>query len=230
MGWIADIVDFFLNIDAHLREIVSDYKTWTYLFLYMVIFCETGLVITPFLPGDSLIFAAGAIAAMDGTPLNVGFLWVIICTAAIVGDTVNYWIGNKVGPRAFSREDARILKKKYLDDTQDFFERHGRITIILARFVPIIRTFAPFVAGIGSMSYGVFISYNVIGGLLWVTIFLFAGYFFGSVSFIEQNFSLVIIAIIVISVLPMFYKAYTEKRKAAAAGRALSQSETDQAE
>jgi membrane-associated protein len=210
MHWL---IDFFLHLDRHLQSFVKDYHTWTYLALFVVIFCETGLVVTPFLPGDSLIFAAGAIAALDGHPLNIFWLWLIICAAAILGDTVNYWIGHFIGPKAFGREDARILKKKYLDETHEFFEKYGGSTIILARFVPIVRTFAPFVAGVGEMSYAHFLAFNVIGGVAWVSVFVFAGYFFGNISFIKHNFSYVIIVIVLISILPMVIKAMSERRK-----------------
>jgi membrane-associated protein len=170
-------------------------------------------VVTPFLPGDSLIFAAAAIAALPSHPLNVFWLWLILCIAAILGDTVNYWIGAKIGTRAFQKEDARILKKKYLDETHRFYEKYGGATIILARFVPIVRTFAPFVAGVGEMTYIHFFAYNVIGGIAWVTLFTVAGYFFGNIDFVKHNFSYVIVAIVLISVLPLVIKAITERRK-----------------
>jgi membrane-associated protein len=164
---------------------------------------ETGLVVFPFLPGDSLLFAAGTFASPAlGSPLNIVVLWILLCAAAILGDTVNYWIGHFIGPRAFSGE-FRFLKKEYLDRTHEFYKRHGGKTIVLARFIPIIRTFAPFVAGIGEMSYGRFLSYNLSGGILWVTIFTLGGYFFGNLPFVKENFSVVVIAIIVISVMPM---------------------------
>ncbi len=210
MHWL---INFFLHLDKNLQHFVDIYHTWTYLVLFLVIFCETGLVVTPFLPGDSLLFLAGAIAAGSSHPLNVFWLWVILCAAAILGDTVNYWIGHYIGPRAFGREDARILKKKYLDETHEFYEKHGGITIILARFVPIIRTFAPFVAGVGEMTYSHFIAYNVIGGVAWVSLFTFTGYFFGNIGFIKHNFSYVILAIVLISVLPMAIKAWSDRRK-----------------
>lgn len=195
-------IDLILHLDKHLSTIIQTYGIWTYLILFLIIFMETGFVITPFLPGDSLLFAAGTFASPAlGSPLRIGVLWLLLCGAAILGDTINYWIGNYVGPRAFSGE-VRFLKKEYLDRTHEFYEKHGGKTIIIARFIPIIRTFAPFVAGIGSMSYGRFISYNIVGGVLWVTLFLFGGYFFGNLPFVQDNFSLVVIAIIVISVLP----------------------------
>ena len=186
--------------DASLNVIIENYGFWTYLILFTIIFCETGLVVTPFLPGDSLLFAAGAFAALGS--LDIKLLLILLIVAAIVGDTVNYWIGHYIGPRAFSG-NIRFLKKEYLDRTHAFYEKHGGKTIILARFIPIIRTFAPFVAGVGTMSYGHFIAYNIIGAIVWVTLFSLAGYFFGNIPTVKQNFTLVILAIIVISVLPM---------------------------
>lgn len=198
MDWLRLGVDFFLHLDQHLARITGDYGIWTYLILFVVVFCETGLVVTPFLPGDSLLFAAGAIAQTGS--LNVFWLFVLLSVAAILGDTVNYWIGHYIGPRAFSGE-YRFLRKEYLDRTHRFFERHGGKTIILARFVPIIRTFAPFVAGIGAMNYAKFILYNVVGGVAWVAMFVFAGYKLAEK--LEGRFHWIILAIIVISVLPM---------------------------
>jgi membrane-associated protein len=194
------LIDFILHIDQHLSEIIQAYGTWTYALLFLIIFLETGFVVTPFLPGDSLLFAAGTFAALGS--LNVWLLWGLLFGAAILGDTVNYWIGHTVGPRAFER-DYRFLKRSYLERTQAFYAKHGGKTIVLARFVPIIRTFAPFVAGVGTMNYGRFITYNVLGGFLWTFIFVFLGYFFGNIPFVRRNFELVILAIILISVLPM---------------------------
>jgi membrane-associated protein len=206
MEVITYLIDLFLHLDKYLSEIIQNYGVLTYLLLFAVIFMETGLVVTPFLPGDSLLFAAGTFASPAlGSSLNIGLLWVLLSAAAILGDTANYWIGHYIGPRAFSGE-VRFLKKEYLDRTHAFYEKHGGKTIILARFVPIVRTFAPFVAGVGAMTYKHFISYNVIGGLLWVTIFTLGGYFFGNLPFVKDNFSLVVIAIIVISVLPAVYE------------------------
>jgi membrane-associated protein len=210
------LIDLFLHLDEHLSTIIESYGAWTYGLLFLVIFLETGLVVTPFLPGDSLLFAAGAFAAKGS--LNVGLLFVLLSAAAIIGDTVNYWIGHTIGPRVFN-EKVRFLKREYLDRTHQFYEKHGGKTIVLARFIPIIRTFAPFVAGVGRMSYGHFIAYNVIGGLLWNAIFIFGGYFFGGLDFVERNFELVILAIIVISVLPAVYefaKARLESRRSQA--------------
>jgi len=202
MDFIIQLINEILHLDKLLDEIVQQYETWTYLILFIVIFLETGFVVTPFLPGDSLIFAAGALAARPGSPLNIFVLFIVLSAAAILGDTVNYWIGHFIGPRAFSG-NIRFLKKEYLDRTHAFYEKHGGKTIILARFIPIIRTFAPFVAGIGAMTYGRFIFYNVVGGIAWVALFLFAGYRFGSQEWVRNNFMYVILAIVLISILPM---------------------------
>jgi membrane-associated protein len=199
MNIILYLIDLILHLDKYLGQIIQDYGTWTYLLMFFVIFMETGFVVTPFLPGDSLIFAAGAFAGLGY--LNVGILFVVLAVAAIAGDTANYWIGHLIGPRAFSG-NIRFLKKEYLDRTHAFYEKHGGKTIIIARFVPIIRTFAPFVAGVGAMTYPKFIAYNVIGGLAWVTLFTFGGYFFGNLPIVQENFTFVILAIIFISVLP----------------------------
>ena len=201
MDTILLIIDFVLHMDKYLPSLVQAFGIWTYLILFLVIFIETGFVITPFLPGDSLLFAAGAIAAVSDGGLNVVTLFVLMAAAAILGDTVNYWIGHYIGPRAFSGNN-RFLKKEYLDRTQAFYEKHGGKTILLARFVPIVRTFAPFVAGVGKMRYSYFISYNVFGGIFWTALFIFGGYFVGNLEFIKNNFSLVVILIILISVLP----------------------------
>jgi membrane-associated protein len=197
---IKSLIELFMHLDKHLNVIIQNYGVWTYLLLFLVIFCETGLVVTPILPGDSLLFAAGTFAALGS--LKVGWLYVLLSVAAIGGDTVNYWIGHYVGPKVFHKEDVRFLNKEYLDRTHEFYEKHGGKTIILARFIPIIRTFAPFVAGIGKMTYGRFISYNVFGGLAWIAVFVFGGYYFGNLPFVKRNFTLVILAIIFISVLP----------------------------
>jgi membrane-associated protein len=210
MELILKFIDIYLHLDEYLGTIIHDYGTLTYLFLFIVIFMETGLVVTPFLPGDSLIFAAGAFAGLGS--LNPLIIFGLLSVAAIVGDTVNYWIGHYIGPRAFSG-NVRFLKKEYLDRTHAFYEKHGGKTIILARFIPIIRTFAPFVAGVGAMTYFKFISYNIIGGVLWVALFTFVGYFFGNLPIVQNNFSLVIMAIILISVMPAVIEFFKEKSR-----------------
>lgn len=202
MEWITWFIDVFLHLDKHLGEVIKDYGLWTYLILVTIIFCETGLVVTPFLPGDSLLFAAGALAASESHPLDPLWLLAGLSLAAIAGDTVNYWIGAYIGPKAFSG-NLSFLKKEHLDRTHAFYEKYGGKTIIIARFVPIVRTFAPFVAGIGAMNYAKFIVYNIAGGVAWVAIFVLGGYWFGNHEFVKKNFSLVVIAIILISVMPM---------------------------
>lgn len=202
MNLLADLVDLFLHLDEHLTVVTQTYGSLTYLFLFLVIFMETGLVVTPFLPGDSLLFAAGALAALDGSGLNVVLLFVLLFAAAILGDTVNYHIGKALGPRVFE-QNYRLLKREYLERTEAFYAKHGGKTIILARFVPIVRTFAPFVAGVGTMSYGRFITFNIVGGFLWTFLFTFGGYFFGNFPIVKENFELVIIGIILISIMPM---------------------------
>ncbi len=215
MEFISYLIDLFLHLDKHLSQIIQNYGVWTYLLLFLVIFMETGFVVTPFLPGDSLLFAAGTFASPAlGSSLNIFLLWALLCTAAILGDTINYWIGHFVGPKAFSGE-VRFLKVEYLDRTHEFYEKHGGKTIIIARFIPIIRTFAPFVAGIGAMNYGRFITYNVVGGVVWVTIFTFGGYYFGNLPFVKENFSLVVIAIIFISVVPMIFEFIKQRTSGA---------------
>jgi len=200
MELLKTFIDIFLHIDRHFSEIIQNYGLWTYLIMFIIIFLETGLVVTPFLPGDSLLFAAGAFAALGA--LDMTWLFVILSIAAIGGDTVNYWIGAYVGPKVFHKEKVRFLNREYLDRTHQFYEKYGGKTIIIARFVPIIRTFAPFVAGIGSMTYWKFISYNVIGGVAWIILCTLAGYFFGNLPIVKENFSLVILVIIIISILP----------------------------
>jgi membrane-associated protein len=210
-GLISWFVDFILHMDTHLDLIVRSMGGWSYALLFIVIFVETGLVVMPFLPGDSLLFAAGSLAALGS--LNVWALFALLALAAIVGDTVNYWIGHYIGPRVFST-NSRFLKREYLDRTHAFYEKHGGKTIFLARFIPIIRTFAPFVAGVGRMSYGYFITYNVVGGLVWTALFVFGGYLFGNLPFVKNNFSLVIMAIVVISVLPAVWEALRSRAPA----------------
>lgn len=204
MDFVGRVFDFFLHLDRHLSEVISQYGTWTHLILFLIVFCETGLVVTPFLPGDSLLFAAGTFAALGA--LDVWLVVVLLITAAVIGDTVNYWVGAYIGPRAF-RGNIRFLKREYLERTHAFYEKHGGKTIILARFIPIIRTFAPFVAGVGAMSYPRFIIYNVLGAVLWVGLFVLGGFFFGSIPTVRENFTLVILAIIVLSVLPIAFEA-----------------------
>jgi len=208
MEWIQSAVDFFLHLDKHLDEIVRNYGTWTYAILFAIVFAETGLVVTPFLPGDSLLFTAGAIAALGSMRIEIVAL--VLTIAAILGDTVNYWIGQFLGHRLLAW--GKLIKKEHIDRTHAFFEKYGGKTIIIARFVPIIRTFAPFVAGIGSMNYARFLAYNVIGGLLWVAICVGAGYLFGNHPFVKKNFSLVVLAIIFISILPAVIEYIRHRR------------------
>lgn len=206
---MMEIIDFFLHLDKYLQVIVQNYGTLTYIILFLIIFVETGVVIMPFLPGDSLLFAVGALSAQNNT-LNIIGIWILLLIAAIAGDTLNYWIGKWIGPKVFEK-NYRFIKKEYLQKTQSFYEKHGGKTIILARFIPIIRTFAPFVAGIGTMNYGKFIFYNVIGGLVWVTSFLLLGYFFGNLPFVKSNFTLVIFGIVGLSILPPVYEFLKHK-------------------
>lgn len=203
MELIKFIIDFIIHIDIHLGQIISTYGLATYIILFGIIFMETGLVFTPFLPGDSLLFAAGAFAALKS--LNIWWLFFLLSLAAIFGDTANYWIGYFFGKKIVAHPKIPI-DEKHIQETQKFFNKHGGKTIILARFMPFIRTFAPFVAGIGRMSYGKFFSYNVVGGILWVTIATFSGYFFGNIQFVKENFSLVIIGVILISILPIIFE------------------------
>jgi len=210
---IKTIIDFILHIDVHLGEIISNYGAATFAFLFAIIFAETGFVVTPFLPGDSLLFAAGAFAALGD--LNIFVLLIVLVAAAVLGDTANYWIGHFFGERMIANPRLPI-KQEHINKTKAFFDKHGGKTIILARFVPIVRTFAPFVAGVGKMHYGNFISYNVIGGIAWVLLFTLAGFFFGNIPAVKHNFTLVIFAIILLSVVPMvfeFVKAKTKKKK-----------------
>jgi membrane-associated protein len=213
MDLIRTAIDFFLHLDKHLAEIIANYGVWTNLILFLIVFAETGLVVTPFLPGDSLLFAAGTFAALGS--LDPVILILLLSAAAILGDTVNYWVGAYIGPRAFSGE-LRWLRKEYLDRTHAFYEKHGGKTIILARFIPIIRTFAPFVAGVGTMTYSRFLLYNVVGGVVWVTLFVLAGYYFGNLPVVRQNFTYVILAIIVISVMPIVLEFMKSRRRAGA--------------
>ena len=212
MHWL---IDFFVHLDKHLQSFVSTYHTWAYLALFLVIFCETGLVVTPFLPGDSLLFAAGALAARPGFPLGIGWVVLSLSVAGVLGNMVNYWIGYRIGPKVFTSESSRLFNKKYLLNAQAFYERYGGKTIVLARFIPIIRTFAPFVAGIGKMSYTRYMAYNLLGTLPWVGGFAFGGYFFGNLPTVKRNFHFVVVAIVVISIMPAVIGYMREKRRAA---------------
>jgi membrane-associated protein len=215
MEIINFLIDFILHIDKHLQQIVTDYQTWTYLILFLIIFCETGLVVTPFLPGDSLLFAAGTIAAMPNEPLSLVPLILLLISAAFIGDNTNYFTGKFLGHKVYEK-NYRLIKREYLDKTHLFYEKHGRITIIIARFMPIIRTFAPFVAGVGTMHYIRFVTFSILGNILWVTLFTLAGYFFGNIPLIKNNFTIAILAIIFVSLLPMIVgivKNMLDKRK-----------------
>jgi membrane-associated protein len=200
MELIHQLLDFVLHLDVHLDQLIRDYGAWTHGILFAIVFCETGFVVTPFLPGDSLLFAVGTFAARGSLDLTVAM--VSLATAAILGDTVNYWIGYWVGPKVFHKENVRFLNKKHLERTHQFYERYGGKTIIIARFVPIVRTFAPFVAGIGRMTYAKFFAYNVVGGIGWVVLIVLAGFYFGNIPVVKNNFTIVIMAIIVISIMP----------------------------
>ena len=217
MALIKQILDFVLHLDRHLSGLIQAYGLWTYGILFLIIFLETGFVVTPFLPGDSLLFAAGTFAAAGA--LKLGWLLIILSAAAVLGDTANYWIGHFIGPKVFSRERTRFFKKEYLDRTHRFYEKYGPETIIIARFVPIIRTFAPFVAGIGRMSYWKFISYNVIGGVGWVALFVLGGYFFGNIPIVRDHFGLVIVAIIIISMIPALIEVLRHRKAARQGGK-----------
>ncbi len=210
MEFFKDIIDIFLHLDKHLNEVISDYGTLTYVILFLIIFVETGVVVMPFLPGDSLLFAAGGFAALGS--LNIYVLLILLFIAAFLGDTLNYIIGRYLGPKLFSR-DYKFIKRSHLDKTQEFYDKHGGKTIIYARFIPIVRTFAPFIAGIGKMKYSSFISFNIIGGALWIALFTLAGYFFANVPFIKKNFTLVILAIIFISILPPIFQYFKSRNQ-----------------
>ena len=208
MDIVYMLIDLFLHLDQHLQDIIQNYGVWTYGILFLIIFLETGIVVTPFLPGDSLLFAAGTFAALGS--FNAPLLFVLLFVAAVLGDAVNYWIGHTIGVRAFER-DYRFLNRKHLEKTQRFYEKHGGKTIILARFVPIVRTFAPFVAGVGTMEYRHFAFYNVFGALIWTSIFIFGGYFFGNIPIVKHNFEIVILSIIFVSVLPMMIEFFRSR-------------------
>ncbi|MEY3386619.1 MAG: hypothetical protein RIR53_1430 [Bacteroidota bacterium] len=211
MEFVSGLIDFILHIDAHLVTITSAYGVWAYVILFLIVFAETGLVVTPFLPGDSLLFAAGAICSL-GT-LDVNLLGALLIVAAIIGDGVNYAIGARVGPKVFNRSSSRLLNVNHLNRAHAFYEKHGGKTIVLARFMPIIRTFAPFVAGIGRMTYRQFLVYNIVGAVVWVVSFLALGYFFGNQPVVKKNFTLVIAAIIVVSAIPAVWEMIRARRE-----------------
>jgi membrane-associated protein len=218
MELLQNAIDFLRTHDLQeiLNMLATELGPWTYLLLFAIVFCETGLVVTPFLPGDSLLLAVGALAAIDGSPLSLPLLLILLFAAAITGDNVNYWIGYRVGPRVFSSEQSRLFNKKYLLRAQEFYEKYGGKAIVLARFVPIIRTFAPFVAGIGKMKYRWFLVYSLGGGSVWVLLFVLGGYAFGNVPVVKRNFHLVIFAVIFVSLLPPLFEAYMARRRRAA--------------
>ncbi|WP_313049021.1 DedA family protein [Atlantibacter subterraneus] len=219
MDIIRFVIDFILHIDVHLAELVADYGVWVYAILFLILFCETGLVVTPFLPGDSLLFVAGAISALPTNDLNVHLMVALMIVAAIIGDAVNYTIGRLFGEKLFSNPNSKIFRRSYLDKTHAFYQRHGGKTIILARFVPIVRTFERFVAGMGHMPYRHFPAYNVLRAVLWVLLFTYAGYLFGDLPIVQENLKLLIVAIIVLSVLPGVVEIIRHKRAAARSGR-----------
>lgn len=205
-----ELFNYILHVDEYLKIIIDALGSLTYIILFLIVFAETGFVVTPFLPGDSLLFAVGTLARTG--LLNIWVTYITLLAAAILGDTVNYWIGNKIGPRVFAKENSRVFKKEYLEKTREFYDKHGGKTIILARFVPIVRTFAPFVAGVGKMHYSTFLFYNIAGGFLWVTSLTFAGYFFGGLPFIKDNFELAVIGIVLFSLLPMAWEYINHRR------------------
>ncbi|MEP7339929.1 MAG: DedA family protein [Acidobacteriota bacterium] len=210
MELIKQLLDLVLHLDQHLVELVNQYQSWTYGILFLIIFCETGLVVTPFLPGDSLLFAVGALASKG--QLNVSLVVVLLTLAAIIGDSVNYWIGRTIGPRIFASENSRWFNRRHLERTHAFYEKYGGKTLIFARFMPIVRTFAPFVAGIGRMTYPKFLAYSISGGILWISLLTYAGYFFGEIPIVKRNFSLVIVAVLVISVMPAVIEILRARR------------------
>jgi len=212
MEFLKQLLDIVLHLNVHLGELVAEYGVWVYAILFVIVFCETGLVVTPFLPGDSLLFAVGAIAAVEDSKLNVLLAMLILLIAAVLGDTVNYWIGNLAGNKLVAKF-PKLIKKKHIERTHEFFERYGGKTIIIARFVPIVRTFAPFVAGVGAMTYPRFMAYNVAGALLWVVLLVPAGYFFANIPVVKKNFSMVILGIIFVSILPAVFEFFREWRR-----------------
>ncbi|OPY11811.1 MAG: Inner membrane protein YqjA [Syntrophus sp. PtaU1.Bin005] len=210
MEILVTVIDFFVHLDRYLSILVSSFGVWAYVILFLIIFCETGLVVTPFLPGDSLLFGLGALAAAGALELDL--LLLMLPVAAVAGDNVNYTLGKYIGPRVFHQNNPRFFKREYLDRTHRFYERHGGKTIVLARFLPIVRTFSPFVAGIGRMAYLRFLSYSIAGGLFWVVLFLLGGYYFGNLPLVKENFTLVILAIIIVSLLPGFFELIRRRR------------------
>ena len=215
MDAIKSLLDVFLHVDDHLHALLEAWGPWTYVLLFAIILCETGLVVMPFLPGDSLLFAAGAMAALYPDDLGIVPLLVLLSIAAILGDTINYFLGRWIGPRAFSL-NTWFLKKEHLEKTQAFYDRHGGKTIVLARFMPIVRTFAPFVAGVGQMHYPTFLWFNVVGGILWVVLCTVAGYFFGNIEVVKKNFELVVVGIVLVSVLPLAWEWWAARRRSQA--------------
>ena len=210
MTILQQFIDIILHLDIHLASLAAEYGVWLYGILFLVIFCETGLVVTPFLPGDSLLFAVGSLCAIS--ELSVYVVVPLLIAAAVIGDSTNYWIGRGFGLQLFKNKDSRIFKQKYLDQTEQFYQKHGVKTVVLARFMPIIRTFAPFVAGIGRMNYQRFLSFSVLGSILWIGSFTFGGFFFGNIPFFKKNFTLVIVAIMVISLMPGIISYVQQKR------------------
>ena len=196
------LIDFILHIDRHLHQLASEYGLWVYGIVFLIVFCETGLVVLPLLPGDSLLFAAGSLASLPDSQLSPHLLFLGLSIAAILGDTLNYWIGKKIGPKVFASQESRFFKREYLDKTHAFYLKYGAKTIVIARFIPIIRTFAPFVAGVGAMPYRTFFLYNIIGAVIWVGSFVYAGFYFGQLPFVQTNFKLIILAIIILSIMP----------------------------
>ena len=196
------LIDFILHIDRHLQQLASEYGLWVYGIVFLIVFCETGLVVLPLLPGDSLLFAAGSLASLPDSQLSPHLLFLGLSIAGILGDSLNYWIGKKIGPKVFSSQESRFFKRDYLDKTHAFYLKYGAKTIVIARFIPIIRTFAPFVAGVGKMPYRTFIFYNIIGAVIWVGSFVYAGFYFGQLPFVQTNFNLIILAIIILSIMP----------------------------
>ncbi len=213
MEYIRFLIDFILHIDVHLNYLVAEYGVWIYAILFLIIFCETGLVVTPFLPGDSLLFVAGTLAALPANDINIHLIVILLISAAILGDATNYFIGRFFGKKLFSNPNSKIFRQSYLEKTHAFYEKHGGKTIILARFIPIIRTFAPFVAGMGHMSYSRFATFNIVGAVVWVSLFSYAGFLFGGLPIVRKNLQLVIVAIIVISIIPAVVEIWRNRRK-----------------